>query len=487
MALICLLSSILMLVSCARGEGDNKQGEKVSSGLEHLNGLDFGGQEITYIASNPPVDDLNYKSIYVDGESADGDALNVALYERNTRIEALLNVKIVMGAAEDRSIKAWMGPSLLGGLDEYDIIAARQYDDIQLALDGVLVDINKLDQYGADYINWDREYWATNYIDALSFGNKTFWLTGDLSLRYTSGYYAIFVNANLYDTILKPKYGSIYDIVRNKQWTYDMLMQMATESYKDDGDDKIGLEDQIGLLFPVWDNTNGLAISAGVVFTRYAEDGTPMNNATANNSTLINFMNKCYELINTKGVYSFNPPSASYPEAMTNFASGKAVFVSARLNQAEIYLRDMNDDYYVIPCPMLDENQGQYYTGVHDAVVIYGINYNISDERIAASAATLEAMAYESYYNIRPIYYDSFLKFKYTRDTEAAEMIDIMHDNVYTDFVFIWQFADDMHGLGHFLRNNVSKNNAASSIKRSVTLWNNGLTAILEKIEKMDQ
>ncbi len=486
MALLCLVSTVLALVSCADADKGNANNNEVKNDLEHLNGLDFGGEDVTFIIAEADGDTFHRRSIYIDEEDTDGDAVNEKLYARNMWVQELLDVNIVMGHSEDQNVKTMIGAQLMAGSDDYDVIAARQYDDIQLALDGVILDLNTLDQYGADYIKWDREYWATNYIDALSFGDKTFWLTGDLCLRYTGGYYAMFVNTPLYDTILKPKYGSIYDVVRNKDWTYDTLISMVSDCYEDDGDDKVGIEDQIGLMLPVWDNTNGLAISAGVVFTRYDEYGTPSNNVTAGNSTLISFMEKCNELIKTKGVYSFNPPSCSYQEAMRYFSNGTVVFVAGRLNQAELYLRQMEDDYYVIPYPMLNKEQGTYYTGVHDAINIYGINYNIDDERIARTAATLEAMAYGSYKDVRPEYYDSCLKFKYTRDTEAAEMIDIMHDNVYTDFVFIWQFSADMNRLGYFLRENVAKSNPTSSIKKYVKSWDTGLENILGRIDEIE-
>ena len=194
-------------------------------------------------------------------------------------------------------------------------------------------------------------------------------------------------------------------------------------------------------------------------------------------------MTKCHELANSEGVHAFGAGAVAYEEAMNIFAAGEAMFVAGRLNHAEMFLRDMVDDYYVIPCPMLNKEQGAYYTGVHDSTNIYGINY--SSERIPAAAATLEALSYESFYSIRPIYYDSFLKFKYTRDDEAAEMIDIMHDGVYTDFVFIWQFSDVMNRLGFFLRENVLNRNSTSAIKKLSGSWTDGLNEILKLIEEM--
>ena len=484
LALVCLVSAVFTLSACA-DKDDEKPNTNVDvkPELDHLNGLDFGGEYVSFAIAGGDGDDFNQRSIYVDEEGDDGDAVNSAIYARNQKIQTMLNVEFDIATDADASITSQIKPILLGGTSDYDIIAARQYDDIQLALEGVILDLNTLADYDADYIKWDREYWATSYIDALTFGNKSFWLTGDLCMRYTGGYYAMFINTRLYNDILANEFGSIYDIVNNKQWTYAKLMDMVSKCYEDtNGDDKVDIEgDRLGLALPVWDNTNGMAISAGVIFTRYDENGTPANNTTNGNRTLLDFLEQHHNLIQTEGVYTFG---GDYKKAMEIFAAGQSVFVAGRLNQAELYLRDMVDDYYVIPCPMLNEEQGAYYTGVHDAINIYGINY--SSEKIAAAAATLEAMAYESYYTVRPIYYDSFLKFKYTRDDQAATMIDLMHDNVYTDFVFIWQFSEDMSKLGSFLRNNVINANGASSLKKMQASWTKGVETILEKIEAIE-
>ncbi len=490
LALICLAASVLMFSSCANtDEGKNVDNNINTENLDHIANLDFGGADVNFIIADADGDDYHYRSIYIKEEDAD-DTLNSKIYERNIKVQTLLNVNIVANddAHKDTSLKEWFGATLQACDQSYDVIAARQYDDIQLALDGCILDLNTLDQYGADYIKWDREYWATSYIDSLSFGDKTFWLTGDLCLRYTGGYYAIFVNSSMYDDILRPTYGDIYDIVRSGNWTLDMLTEMVQQCYKDDGNDKLDVEDQLGLMYPINDNTNGLAISSGVIFTRY-DDGIPKNNVNAGNTTLINFMNKLRTLINTTGVYFYPDPCDvnHYIDAFTHFAAGNVCFVSGRLNMAELYLRDMETDYYVIPCPKYDTQQETYYTAVHDGINIYGINYHIEDERIASAAATLEAMAYYSYKDVRPVYYDSFLKFKYTRDDNAAEMIDLMHDSVYTDFVYIWQFSKDMNDLGFFLRRNLENPNITSVIKKRSASWDLGLEQILAKIESFDQ
>ena len=44
----------------------------------------------------------------------------------------------------------------------------------------------------------------------------------------------------------------------------------------------------------------------------------------------------------------------------------------------------------------------------------------------------------ESYKNVLPIYYESALKIKYTRDEESAMMIDLIHDGLANSFALAW-------------------------------------------------
>lgn len=487
LGLLLLLSSVIMLVSCANpdtGEKDN-QGESQNP-IEHLENLNFDGTEVHFIVASADGDDYHGRSIYV--EEDDGDQVNEQIYTRNAKIERDLGVYIDLVDDQDRNITDQIKNVLLGGTDAYDVIGARQYDDIQLALEGVVIDINTLGEaWNADYIKWENNYWGTDYIKALSFGNKVYWLAGDICLRYIGGYYAIFVNSDLYRDTLYNEYGDIYTIVKNGDWDYDTFISMIPKGYQDDGNEKVdNVSDTLGLALPIWDNTNGMSISAGVIYTGFSADGTPYCTINNKNKTLLAFMEKFHELYKTKGVYNYN---GDYHGAMDYFASDGAVFVAGRLNQAELYLSEMDTDYFVVPCPKLTKEQTDYYTGVHDAINIYGIS--LSSPNVAAAAATLEEMAYLSYENVRPVYFESVLKYKYTRDSEAVQMIQLMHDTVYTDFVFIWQFSDRFGSgsnikLGDFLRQAVKNSSFSSMIKKNQDRWKTAVETILEEIEAMD-
>lgn len=436
--------------------------------------------EISFAIAETDQDGFHLRSI--KSEDADLDnAVDAAVATRNAAVEAELGVSIVVNAYETGGLRnSAVRTSLQANDDTYDVICGRQYDDCQLCLDDVLLDLGNLfdnEDKPIDYFHFDQPYWSSYYIDAMTCGKAKYWLTGDLCLRYSGGFYCFFVNSRLYEELLSAEYGSIYEVVKKGDWTYSTLMKMAQMSYEDDGDDKVNTTDRLGLALPVWDNINGLSIAAGVEYCSRNDDGTLNLTFTNNNATLINFMQACYDLITSGYVYNY---VADYKTALTDFAGGNSVFVSARLNQAELYLSDMQDEYSIIPCPKLT-NEADYRSSVHDGVQLYGINR--SSSRIAASAATLELLAYYSYKDIRPVYYDTALKYLYSRDQGAAEMIDMMSEKVYSDFLYIWQFCAQFNGMGSFLRNNVTGAKFSSMLGRVVSKYNDGLTEVQEDIK----
>ena len=79
----------------------------------------------------------------------------------------------------------------------------------------------------------------------------------------------------MYNEYLGTNYGSIYDIVRKGEWTMDKLTEMTSGIWgDDDGDEKTTSGDTLALALPVWDNTNGMSVSAGIQYSYRHDDGT---------------------------------------------------------------------------------------------------------------------------------------------------------------------------------------------------------------------
>ena len=284
--LLCLAmcaGSVLMLAACADDKDNTTTAPtgvtdpKVEMTVEQLPQVDMDGAVINFAIAETDGDGFHLRSIKPDDEESE-DTVDMAVLARNAKIQQYFNCEIDVAHYENNSLNAAIGAQLTAGEEGYDILAARQYDDVQLALRGVVYDLNMLTvDYpdAAGYLNMDADYWAKSYNDALQIGTGRYWITGDLCLRYSGGYYCYFVNHTLYNEKLAEKYGNVYDLVRDGKWSLDLLAEMAPSLWEDlDGSEKTDTGDVLSIAQPVWDNANGLSISSGVVYSYRYEDGT---------------------------------------------------------------------------------------------------------------------------------------------------------------------------------------------------------------------
>lgn len=476
--LLCLSMLFLSVAATGCANSGDRNNEKIDTTLDHLKGLDFEGAEVNIVYVEGGNGEFTKRSLGLDPDDDTGDSVDQAVLKRNSEVESMLQVTLVpqSGAEHFDGLTAAISSSLASSSGEYDIIAGYQYFDIGIASKGWLLNLNNLANYDADYLRLDEDYWSQSYNESLSYNENTYWVTGDIALRFLGGMYCTFVNGDLYEAILQKTYGHIYDLVREGKWTLDMLLEMMELVYKDsDGDTETSENDRLGFVLETsMDPIDGMAFGSQIQWTQRTEDGI---NLVLRNNRTISFGEKMSKILASRSFYA--PAGDDSHNQMALFSSGNVMFTVASVFQAEVHLMEM-DNYYVIPVPKLDENQAGYASGIHDGCTIFGIPYDAED--VAKSAATLEALAALSKKYVTPEYYDSALKYRYTRDNEAAEMIDIMHDAAYTDFAAAW--SKDINDIAHFFRDHSSRLGRVSSIlQANYSKWNSSLETLLVALE----
>ena len=436
---------------------------------DKLAGLDFGGAEVNFYVGGYGADNYHVRSISV--EDGGSDPLDRAIIERNARVEKKLGVKINVRSA-DHSIKQTLYTRLLAGDTENDIYGLVQYDDIGLCREGFFIDLDALADRGAPYIDtYVGSGWDNDCIKTLTSGGLTYYLAGDLSLRYTGGAGVIFVNDALYKDTLEDEIGSIYDLVRRGEWTYDKMLSILPLCFEDsNGNNRADINsDRLSLLLSSTDDISAMAIPAGVNFTSYdGETGYAQSAFNTGNRALIDFLTNMELLQNTSGVYK---SGADIKGKMNAFAEGKAVFAEGWMYYADTYLRNMKDTFSIIPCPKLSKDS-EYRSALCGEVNIYAINAHISDQRLQAAAATLQALAEESYKSVRFEYFDSITGGRYQTDGNMREMINIIYSGIHTDEMWVWQYDDSladerMNRFSTVLLNAITNKNGINQITRN--------------------
>ena len=329
LTIIMLFTSLLTLFSCAE-EQPTEAVSETTDGLSWVDNLpkdlDFSAEEdntVTFLMWGANTTSQAYRSVDVDETRA--DAVDKQLFVRNQLVERRLGVDLddTVHASDSHSLifSSFM-TSVSAGVDDYDVIVGNAIADIYITLQDVLLDLNKLDEYNADYIDLSQPYWPGDYLKEVNYKDKMWWLTGDITTSYLSTMQVIFVNGELYEKYLFGTYGSFYDIVRRGDWTLDMLKEMSDAIFVDKGSeiDKNDRGDINGLLLE-HACADIFAVGAGIRFSERDADGESHISIVNNNT--ISFMEKYFEIKESRGTL-YNATTEGLSEV---FKSGNGLFI----------------------------------------------------------------------------------------------------------------------------------------------------------------
>ena len=154
-------------------------------------------------------------------------------------------------------------------------------------------------------------------------------------------------------------------------------------------------------------------------------------------------------------------------------------------------MRQMTDEYGVVPIPKYDETQTTYRSQMHDGFSIVCIPTTVQGEKLDKVSAVLEAMAATSYKLVRPVYYETTLRTKIAQDPQSSAMMDLIINNIYIDPGFVFSAAiGTMDGSFHqsFQDLIASKtNDTASRFKTATKSAKNGMNKIVLKLNNLTE
>ncbi|MGM9625496.1 MAG: hypothetical protein ACI3XM_07280 [Eubacteriales bacterium] len=153
--------------------------------------------------------------------------------------------------------------------------------------------------------------------------------------------------------------------------------------------------------------------------------------------------------------------NAFFYDYVENFANGQALFSPMYIQYLiKDKMRDMKDEYGVLPYPKLDENQESYMTYVLPRHGGFMLPKTLSEEKAGMIGYVVECMSAYSYTELRPAIYDVALKTKGVRDEDSIAMIDLILDSRKYDFVGALQWgATFKFTQAETFRNLLSKKN----------------------------
>lgn len=379
---------------------------------------DYGGYNLRILSREAETADHHWEAKEIVAEEETGDAINDAVYKRNTAISERYNIQMTRVANADPAALA--RKAVTAGSDEYDLIFASIQSTVGIAQNGCLVDLKE-----AACIDLSKPWYDQNANAGLSIAGKLYTTFCDFTIMDKDATWVYLFNKKLIQDL---GLGDPYQLVNEGKWTIDAMVEMCKGASKDlNGDGIITWEDQFGWQGESWNMYTAIVASGIWPITKNSEDlpeyaGIGEKGITAFTKLLSLFGDKtlCLRSDDVAGV-----GGNIWNDVMdASFMAGRILFTNAGMNRVTLF-RSMDIDFGIIPSPKFEESQSGYYNTISP--------FQATSLAIPATAGDLEkvgaiadALCAESKYTLIPAYYDVQLKTKLARDEQSSEMLDII-------------------------------------------------------------
>ncbi|MBQ7336860.1 MAG: hypothetical protein IJW40_00220 [Clostridia bacterium] len=469
-----LALGMLSLVSCATPQGDENEDPVAPSGTDDPQEPDepkverlpldlptttYGGEVIHFLAwSANGQTDIGSGWIpweEIDVADYDGDPINKAVYDRNGAVEEAYDVQITSEyISVDQGYSTQLRNNHTSGDDAFQIITQRSYEIKTYVLEGLMYNMYELDN-----LHTDMPWWNQDSVRSFTLGSTLYFAAPEMLLRDKGATATMYYNAKV---ATDQGVDNLYDLVMAGEWTFEEFISISESVATSlDGDDIMnGPEDLWGAAVSD-DAVYYLFAGANMKFAHIDEDGYIQYDYGSEESIL--YMQDIFDY----AIYSDHCAHGSVVDLSASedgiFKTDNALF-NFGLVKGIIGLRNMDSDFGVLPIPKYDKYQDNYASLVwvhHDCVL--GIPAVVANTD--AVSAVLEHMSYLSYYDIYPVFYDTVIMGKSTRDEQSKEMLKIVFETRLFDPGQYWdngEGASGIHGgqgylhLAHYGDNNIS-------------------------------
>ena len=413
-----------------------------------LTSEDFGGKEFTFVVPGRYAEcGSDWESFDIFAETITGDTVTDAVYERNSWIESVYNVKIRQNKPANEGAGSMMKNAIAAGDDVGDVLVESFHILCSMAQNGYLLDLKSVDS-----LDLSNTWWDQGAIEGVSIANKVYMATGDILIVDNDATWVLMFNKELaknYDF-------DFYSMIDSGKWLFEDLFATARGASQDlNGDGKMkASDDQYGLV-TAYNTPDALITAAGLTLSVKDQNDIPkMETDLARLSSVIAESGEFYA--DNKVVYG-----SDFAMSATIFQGGRALFYSEVL-QCVTRMRESETDFGLIPWPKYDEAQDNYYSFMIGAAGL-AVSVPTTQTDTHMTGVILDAMAAKSVDTLTVAYYNKALTQKYMRDETSIRMLDIILESRIFDQSHVY-----MYGWGNMYNKMVSdlkagKNETASA------------------------
>ena len=486
--LAALLSALLLLpalASCAEGDDpaetkDPSQSTTTESDTETgisdnlPNDLNYKDDEVTILSRN-------YGSDLVDeiyAEELKSDPVNDAIYERNKEVEERLNIQINSIRESTSEPIEKIITAVNGGSKDYDIMVELSWKTMPQSINGYFANLRQ-----TAYLDFDQPWWTQGFNESASYQDAQFAITGTMVLSTYRRTYTTVFNKKLFTDANQT---FLYEYVENDTWTLDTQISLVPLFHKDNGNSQQDASGDIyGFVSDCYISVDPYQTTANLEILRKDEDGR--YEWAYDNERIHDVTEKVLQLYYGTDGGMYIAAGSDFQEATRGmFSDGYAAMATLCLQALEhSTMRNMSDEYGVVPIPKFDQTIKGYPGAMHDGYTVAVIPTTVSGERLDEMSAVLEAMGSASYRIIKPAYYELTLRTKLAKDPQSAEMMELLINGIVIDPGII--YSNNMGGFHAQHRWIIAgkNNNTSSEYTKLSKAAQNSLRQILKKLDKL--
>lgn len=450
--ILCIGITVCILAGCKQEEtveqptGDETETAGPVSYLDELGTKNFNKATFRVLDAN----DHAYMHVnYATSETKSDSVINETLYERDIFLIERYNLADIEYTSSDSAQAGCetIRQQISGNMLEYDMIISTAIGDsgngggtlASLSVQGYLQNLNSL-----DYLSLDSAWWSRLLYQNLTLNGCLYFTTGDIAPSVYQAPSAMFVNMDLLEQYYPDL--DIFALVDNYEWTVEKLLTLAEGLTRDVNEDNrmIAVDDFFGI-----------AIQKSALTVKNFIYGTGLTLASNDGETLsINYSNELVSNLQNR-LKTLFPEGYQYDKVsgdkavqqqlvITNtFMGSKALFLPHMLESAMYHLRSMEDDYGILPFPLGNERQSQYFSLINNWCTCFvAIPARVADNRMDMTAFMMEATSAYSYEVLRPLVYEKVLKLQRAKDPQSSKMVDVILDGIVLDFATLYNIGD---------------------------------------------
>lgn len=425
--IIGMILCVVMIAACftACGNGGKKPESTGGSAgtfayLDSMPDVDLGGYNFVIAEA------CYYTSEDRPNMEAGASELSDEILARNKAIEEKFHCKISYEYYDPTSFFDETYTLIMSGEKVADIMDVTLFTYGKLMVGDYLYDLSTL-----PHVDFTKEHWLDLYNEtAVLHTGERYGASAMFANPYTHGF-GVYFNKRLLEEL---NLENPYDLVAANNWNWDTFGQMLSKGMKDvDSDGVFGNNDIYSITGGLDGGFTAMYLANELNMFRIDADGRVQYAMTDDN--VIPTLTTLKNMFSTPGTYYYGGGDS---ELCTNmFINGQVTFYFNLTTRGQA-LRNMNDDFGLVPIPM-GPDASQYYSPIDHNTPIVCVPRSIDNPE--ATGLILEALAATSYGE-----YDTWQKevtSLYHRDTESAQMLnEYILPNLVTDPVFMYSRID---------------------------------------------